>query len=118
MSSRKNDVPLPHFTIKLGVQIVVLLALVAVSLSLKIPMPVVGAALLTIIVGAVTVSRWRRLEKKQMAGLVWLTLGALVLCVLFVIREYVSPIRVAVLHIAVLLLPPLFLMKGNTKPKE
>ena len=58
------------------------------------------------------------LGKKQIVGLVWFTLAAFILCVLFIVREFVSPIRVTVLHVAILLLPPLFLMKGEGKPKQ
>jgi chromate transport protein ChrA len=117
MTSSKNHINWQYLTIKLGAQIIAILVLAAVANLFRLPISVVASAALTVIMTILLINSKSHLGKKQVVGLVWFTLAALTLCVLFVISEFVSPIRVTVLYIAILLLPPLFLMKGGRKPK-
>lgn len=118
MPSVRSQPTLQFFKTKLFVQLLTIVALAGVGYVLEIPIPVLGAAVLAVFMGAVAVMHRKHLRKKQMIGLVWFSLGAAVLCSLFVIREYVAPIRLTVLHIAALLLPPLFLLTGGKKSPQ
>jgi hypothetical protein len=106
-----------YLTMNLGAQIIVILVLVTIAYLFKLPISVVGSGALTIIMAIILVNNRGHFGKRQIAGLVWLTVAFLILFILFVIREFVSPIRVTIMHIAILLLPPLLLINSGRKPK-
>jgi hypothetical protein len=117
MTSSGNHINWRYLAMNLGAQVFAILALAAIAYLFKLPISVVGSGALTIILATLLVNKRGHFGKRQIAGLVWLTVATLILFVLFVIREFVSPIRVTMIHVAILLLPPLLLINSGRKPK-
>lgn len=116
--SMMNESKIRQLGVGLVVKVATVIALLAVGRVSGIPTAILAAGGLAILVALIAIRVRNRLNKKQFVGLLWFAAGAAVLCCLFAVREYVTPIQVSVVHIAVLLLPPALMMGSGAKRKN